>query len=136
MMKTFEKYWEDSFKTLLLYNTESPEVPQKIREFYFGKIGEGEPFVTRTNKDKFTELFSDREYFVGTQNSAVAHAQASEHPVYLYRFKQPVHLSLADLVWNQWGFLPPSFELGIYVGFNWVAQFFRGINENKGMCDF
>jgi hypothetical protein len=132
MMYAFEQNWEENFKKLLMYESDSPDVPTKIREFYFGRAEPEEKFVSRANKEKFSKLFSDREYFVATHNAALAHAESGSGSVYTYRFKQPVHLSFADLVWNQWGFLPPVVEIGIYVGVNWVSRLFGGVSENKG----
>lgn len=127
MIQSFEKDWEANFRKLLFYSSQDPEVSKKIREYYFGSE---EKFVTRENIDKFTKLFSDREYFVGAENSALAHAKKS--PVYLYQFNQPVPISLAEMIWNQPGILPAVAEMGIFLAYNWVKRMFGTFDQAKG----
>lgn len=132
LLDLFQHDWRHHFRHILLYNTNDPTVPAKIRSHYFGSQSS---FCTQSNLANFTNLFSEREYFLGTHQSALYHhSEENKAPVYLFYFSQPIPLSFGDVLWSQYGYLPAFLEIGFILGYYWIQRNVLGwINPSKGV---
>lgn len=132
LLDQFQQNWQHHFRHILLYNSKDETVPDKIRAHYFGNQPS---FCTQSNLANFTNLFSEREYFLGTHQSASFHHSVEKNaPVYLFYFAQPIPLSFGDVLWSQYGYLPAFLEIGFVLGYYWFQRNVLGwIDFNKGV---
>ncbi|CAL8137610.1 unnamed protein product [Orchesella dallaii] len=132
LLQVFQKDWRTNFRNLLLYSTNDDSVPGKIRSYYFGSQSN---FCTQSNLGNFTKMFSEREYFLGTHQSALYHHSVEKSsPVYLFYFAQPIPLSFGDVLWAQYGILPAFVEIGVYLAYAWIQRNIFGMhNPHKGV---
>lgn len=133
LLDEFQKDWRTSFQNLLMYTVHDETVPDKVRSYYFGSQSR---FCTQANLANFTKLMSDREYFLGSHQSALYHysPDTSNSPIYMFYFAQPVPLSFGDVLWGQYGIFPAFVEIGVFLIYHWVKRnIFGWNNPNKGV---
>lgn len=97
MLEEIESYWNSYLPRLLNYNgTKHPEAANQIRDYYFGGPN-STPIRLRRNLQNFTNMFSDRMFFLPSKEGAMQSAK-SNAPTFMYYFSYETPISIYDLI--------------------------------------
>jgi len=122
--------WSARLPLLLNFdeNPASPDVPAKIRDFYFGNSSP----TARASFQNLTNMFSDRMYFLPTHKASEIHSQFA--PTYLYYFDYRTFGSILKLVEATQGrtsarILPAELRIARYFVESWVNENLFGMER-------
>jgi len=85
--------WDYYAARLLAYDTDRPDISDKIRKFYFGEVSD---IGSKDLIDNYTNVFSDRHFFYPTHKFAKLYAKHA--PVRMYFYTYSAQFSLSDLL--------------------------------------
>ena len=97
MTTDIENNWNTYLPRLLNYNgTAHPDAADKIRKYYFGNTAPGQVIRIRKNIQNFTNMFSDRMFFLPQKEGSLQSAKYA--PTFMYYFTYEAPISIYDLI--------------------------------------